>query len=156
MNGPTAGLAHPLVFAQAILGSLQTTGVTAGVWQTLDFNTNILSVLDGVIDRPTASRFRALVPGYYRYRYTGTASLSNNQRGGLFRVLRNTLTEIDGSQAAVFANDGTIVKAGSASEEGIVLMAANDFLELQANPHDGSAMRVQAVTSFALELVRFL
>lgn len=156
MNGPVAGPAHPLVFAQARLGTDQTTGATPGVWQTLNFNTNLLSVLDNTIDRPTASRFRALIPGYYQYDYTATAWFANNQRSGLFRVFLNNLSAVEGSQAAVFANSDRLAKAGSCSERGILLLSANDFLELQANPHDGSAVTASEQSTFSLRLVRFL
>lgn len=155
MNGPVAGPALPLIFAQAALGTDQTTGAVAGVWQTLNFNTNLLSFLDSTIDRPTASRFRALIPGYYQYDYTATAWFAANQRGGLFRVFLNNLSEVAGSQAAVFANSGGLNKAGSCSKRGIILLTANDFLELQANPHNGSAITVSAQSTFSLRLVRF-
>lgn len=150
----TAGLASPLSYIEASPSADQTTGGTAGVWQTLNFQTTTDSVLNGIMDKPTDSRLRALVRGYYEIFYTVNASFANNQRGGILRAIRNGVTVVGGSFSTIFANSGGISNAGSGSNKRIVLLEANDYIEIQANPHRNSAMTIHSESSFGMSLVR--
>jgi hypothetical protein len=154
MSGAVAAAANPLACVWSLTGSLQSTGAVAGVWLTLTFGNNVTSVLSGLIDRPTTSRFRALAAGYYEVNYSAKAYMAANQRGGTFRILKNGVTDVI-MHADLFANN-ILERSGTASASAILLLAANDYLELQANPHDATVMRVKDDTSLSFRLLRLI
>lgn len=152
-SGAVAAAAHPVALVYSICNALQTTGAVAGVWQTITFGLDVTSVLQGIIDRPTTSRFRALYAGYYAVNYNMNVYPAANQRGGTFRILKNGVTDI-GVNADIFGNN-TPERASSCSATAFILLAANDYVELQANPHDATALSIKANSNFNFRLIRF-
>lgn len=153
MSGAVAAAANPIALVYSLCNALQTTGAVAGVWQTITFGLDVTSSLNGIIDRPTTSRFRALYAGLYALNYNMNVYMAANQRGGTFRILKNGVTDI-GINADVFAN-ATVVRASSCSSTAFIQLAANDYVELQANPHDATVMSIKANSNFNFRLLRF-
>lgn len=153
-GGAVAGAASPLAVVYSICNTLQTTGAVAGVWQTITFGSDVTSVLNGIIDRPTTSRFRALFDGYYALNYNMNVYMAANQRGGTFRILKNGVTDL-GINANVFSNN-VPERASTASSTAFIQLAANDYIEVQANPADATVMNIKANSSFNFRLLRFI
>lgn len=152
-GGAVAGAANPLAMVYSICNSVQTTGATAGVWRTITFGLDVTSALNGIIDRPTTSRFRALFAGYYALNFNMNVYMAANQRGGTFRILKNGVTDL-GINADVFSNN-VPERASGTSATAFILLAANDYVELQANPVDNTAMNIKASSNFNFRLLRF-
>lgn len=147
------GPALPLSFVNSILNTDQASGATNGTYTTLTFGADQDAVLNGLIDRPTTSRFRGLVAGYYRCSYGVFGSAGANNKSANFRILKNGTTEVTGFQAEFFSQSGSTLGGGSA-KSGIMQLAANDYIELQVAPLTSSAITVQSASSILFELVR--
>ncbi|MCJ7520989.1 MAG: hypothetical protein MUP21_02030 [Dehalococcoidia bacterium] len=150
----TAGPTNILAFVDAILGTDQLSGATPGTLTVYTFATESASLLNGLIDRPTTSRFRALAAGYYRYHYSGSAYPSANNRGWQHLVRLNGTTTVVGSQSQAISGQSQATRSSSTTSTGIVLLAANDYLELAGDPVDGTTFTTILYTSFMMQLVR--
>jgi len=150
----TAGPANILAFVNSILGTDQASGATPGTLTTYTFSTDSASLLNGIIDRPTTSRFRALAAGYYKFYFSGSAYPSANNRGWQHLVRLNGVTTVTGSQSQGMSGQAVATRSASTTATGIVLLAANDYLELAGDPTDATSFTTLSYTSFMLQLVR--
>ena len=152
--GNTALPAIPLAFVSSELGSNQTSGATAGTWTTLTF-TDDTSFLNSKIDRPTSSRFRALVDGYYKFTYSMTAIPTTNNRGWQFRLFKNGTTQLAPSLTRGNSSNNTAARGGdNVSFSGIYLLSINDYIEVQINPTDNDIITVLTESSALFELIK--
>lgn len=146
--------ANPLSYCMSIAGSNQTSGFLAGIWYTVNFNTDVSTFLNGFIDRPTAPRFRALRAGYYKIELNLVAFTSTADRGYQCRVLKNG-SQIN-STLVINSSKNTGANRGSSTLPIYLvdLCAVNDYYEVQVNPVDGSTVNVRDITSLNFQLVR--
>jgi hypothetical protein len=144
----------PAALVYAITNVLQTTGATPGVWQSINYNNDITVVLNGLIDRPTPARFRTLVRGYFFITYTMNVYMAANTRGVTFRVFKNGTTDANITSDNNAQNDP--VKSNGSSVGAVIELQANDYIEVQANPHDASAANIKATSSIAFHLLRVI
>ena len=147
--------ALPLAFVESILNGLQTTGNVPGVAAVLDFNSDVRQNLNGIIDRPTASRFRALVAGVYKMSYNQTSYPETSNRVGLFDIFLNGLTLVSGSQS-MSASVADILRANSSNGDIEMQLAANDYFEVRVTPQENVEINVLSYTKARFELVRLV
>ena len=149
--------ALPLAYWSTKMATDQTSGSTPGTFTTLTFVTDVLQFGDaGIIDKPTTSQLRALVPGYYRASYSLAHynNGNNNVRTAEARLFRNGTTAILDSRSASIG-DNADNEEGNLNCSPIVLMAANDYLEVQVAPKTNTSHTFPAPYGFfRLELVR--
>lgn len=152
-----SGNARPYAFCYSTLNTDQITGTTNGVWLTLDFNTDVASLLNGIIDRPAVSQFRALKSGYYRISIKMCGTPNTTNRGWDYRIYKNGTTQlVDGylrtHGADVSENRGTNTVGCSI----IAYLNANDYIQVQANPLQGVSIDILAESSMTFELVTLI
>ena len=148
--------ASPYAYILSSLGTDQDSGSVNGTWLTLNFNTDVSSFLNGIIDRPTTSRFRALRAGYYRISLKLNAHPTATQdRGWDHRILKNGVTSITDSYCRNNSAD-TVETRGTANSDFVIilLLAQNDYIEVQTNPLDSVVIRTQDYSSILFELVK--
>ena len=140
MDSNTAGPAAPLSFVNSRTNANQVTGAVAGVNNIVTFQLDDLQFLNGIIDRPTTNRFRALIDGYYSIAYGLSMFAAANDRGAEVNVILNGITEIDRLRAASNGGKAVAARPNHIGKSGIVLLSANDFLEIGVDPVEGTAM----------------
>lgn len=140
------------VFSQ--LNSGQATGATNGTFTTMSFNLDYASVLAGIIDRPAASQFRALVAGWYRITYQMYGVPAANYRGSEIRLIKNGVgTALSGSTMRITRASANATLGGFGGKVFAVQLAANDYIELQAAPLDGSIITFSDFSNLSFELI---
>lgn len=148
--------ANPLAFWTAQMEANQNSGAANGTFTTLTFATDLLNLPGGLIDRPTTTRMRALLAGYYRiqYRLSHFNTGNSTARGAESRLFLNNATAVADSVCSSGAlNSAT--QAGVLIASPIVLLATNDFLEVQVAPRSATAHTVIAAYGFfRMELLR--
>jgi hypothetical protein len=138
------------VFSQLNTG--QATGNTNGTFTTMNFNLDYASVLASIIDRPTASQFRALIAGWYRITYQMYGVPSANDRGAEIRLIKNGVgTALSGSTMRITRANATL--GGFGGKIFAVQLAANDYIELQAAPLDASIVTFSNFSNLSFELI---
>lgn len=149
-----AGPAMPLSYHRAVLDSDQTTGGTAGT-PTVHTLATASQFLNGLIDVPTSSRIRALFAGHYRLIYGGVTFPGANSRGWEHYLRLNGTTQLDGFRGRGNSVSSTATRGSTTTTKtGIILLAANDYIEFLTDPIDNTAVTVQALSHVEMQLVR--
>lgn len=152
-----SGNARPYAYVYSILNSDQTTGTTNGVWLTLDFNSDISSFLNGIIDRPAVSQFRALRSGYYRISAQLYGTPNGTDRGWDYRILKNGSTAMTDGYVRTHGADTAENRGSTTVGYSIILyLNSNDYIQIQANPLEGTSVDVRAQTAITFELITLI
>jgi hypothetical protein len=130
-------------FAASTLGTAQATTAVNGAFVTLSFNSDFALAMDAVMDRPAASRFRALIDGWYEVTYQMYGSPAANNRSAEFRLLKNGTTALTGSKMQLSQGQASATVGGFCSKIFPVYLAANDYIELQAAATDATIVTMQ-------------
>lgn len=146
-----------LVFVYSRLNTNQATGAVNGVFTTLAYNNDYATYLDSKIDRPSTTQFRALVAGWYRVSYEMYGVPAANDRGAEFRIIKNGIpTGLTGSKMQLSRGQASATQAGFGSKTFAVQLDANDYIEIQAAPQDGTVVTIQDFSTVAFELMRII
>jgi hypothetical protein len=130
-------------FVGSTLGTAQATTAVNGAFVTLSFNNDFASSVDAIIDRPTASRFRALVKGWYEVTYQMYGVPAANNKAAEFRVLKNGTTAMPGSKMQLSQGQAATTTGCFCSKIFSLYLQANDYIELQAAATDATIVTMQ-------------
>lgn len=130
-------------------------GTIAGTTAIVDMATDRSSFANGLLDKPTNSRFRALRDCTVRVSFGAVMDTTGNDDGVEVRCLLNSATVVEQSRTGVDARAST-AEPVTASKTFLVDLNANDYLELQGNKLEGgqTSTFVATGTSMLMELVR--
>lgn len=141
-------------FVSSVIGSDQNTGDVNGVYTTLSF-TDYASLMNGKMDRPTASRFRALRAGWYKLTSEMYVTGAANDDGCEFIVIKNSAPiALAGSLSKISRSRNDPDQGGFCSKTFFVQLLANDYIEIQAAPLDGEIMTIRDHSSCSFEFYK--
>lgn len=151
----TAGPATPLAFVTSRKsGVTQTSGAVAGVDEIVVFQTNDFLFLNGIIDRPTTSQFRALIAGFYRVAYNIHIEPNTNDRGCAVNIILNGLSDILSLRSKGIAGKINADRGNDYINSKIIQLAANDIITCGVDPIEGVSMDILTDSALCFELVR--
>ena len=141
-------------FIASVLNTDQPTGAINGIWTTLSFNSDYAGRPLTYMDRPTATRFRALIAGYYRVHYEMYGVPDANDKMAELRIIKNGIaTSLTGAYMKLSEGRSTIDNGGFAGKFYTVLLAVNDYIELQAAPLAASIVTFQSFSTLTFDFL---